>query len=266
MTIVKSKKSLTCSLLQKTKIAEGIFMLEFDWNADAPAAGQFFLIKPQRTSVFLARPISVASYKVLDGSGRVQFFVAEKGIGTKELCAMNVGECAFLTGPLGNTFKNKIAQKNTAKKIALVSGGVGIAPLYFFADELTNLKIDYDFYSGFRHLQNDEFSKMKNLVFCAQKKIIVTDDGSAGEKGLVTDFIQTQDYDLIFCCGPKIMMHALQQKCANTNTELYISMEERMACGTGACLGCTVNTTTSIGKAHCCTDGPVFNAKEINFD
>ncbi|MDR2842979.1 MAG: dihydroorotate dehydrogenase electron transfer subunit [Spirochaetaceae bacterium] len=258
---MQEKSSLWCKLVNKKQLACGIFSLSFKWEGEEPYAGQFFLIKPRRTSVFLARPLSVAAYK----NKRVKFIIAKKGSGSAELCALCIGEEALLTGPLGNTF-GSFLQDGICKKAVLAAGGAGIAPLSFFAGELKQKKIPFDFFGGF--ITKASVPVMRSSLRYAQKTIITTEDGTSGTKGLIIDFIDTEMYStknksIIFCCGPLPMMQALGEKCKQTGTNLFVSLEKRMACGVGACLGCTV--ATADGNERCCCEGPVFNAQRIIF-
>ncbi|GHV19889.1 dihydroorotate dehydrogenase B (NAD(+)), electron transfer subunit [Spirochaetia bacterium] len=253
----QEKKSLITGLLSTQRVSDGITRMKFSWHGAKPRAGQFFMVKPCVSSTFLARPISAAAA----GTGSVTFFIAGKGRGTRELIDMRKGQSACLTGPLGNCWNDfragGVKQKNdTNRKIALVSGGVGIAPLFAFAAELSiSRSKNFDFFAGF---------KERNTVLNVKDACIVTEDGSEGKKGLVTDYVDTSKYSAVYSCGPLPMMHALYNKCNKTNTPLFISMEANMACGVGACLGCTIKTIN--GNKRCCADGPVFPAGEIFYE
>jgi NAD(P)H-flavin reductase len=133
-----------------------------------------------------------------------------------------------------------------------------VAPLAYFARELTAAVMDYDFYAGFKGGSYGlEDVKARSLT-------IASEDGSEGLKGRIPDFFSPAGYSAVFCCGPEIMLKIIAAACAGTGTPCFISMERRMACGAGACLGCTVKTWK--GNRRCCADGPVFNAEEISFE
>jgi NAD(P)H-flavin reductase len=137
-------------------------------------------------------------------------------------------------------------------KIALVAGGVGIAPLSALGDELGG---GFDLYAGFR-------SRPFGLEFLEKKAgrlVIASEDGSGGRKGRIPDFLEAGEYRAVFACGPEPMLRALAEKCGGV--PCYISMERYMACGVGACLGCTVETAG--GNRRCCADGPIFPAGDI---
>jgi NAD(P)H-flavin reductase len=256
-----------------------IIRLDFDWRGPAPKAGQFFMVKAHRSGVFLARPISVALWD----AGTVSFLVALRGKGTAELFEMAAGsegqrsaDKAELTGPLGNGWEITTqlpAQDGAvftakAKKIALVGGGIGVAPLLGFASELAfkrntgTLKAGFDFFAGFRGNMPEFDSLLAGTG--ADAVTVATEDGSNGRQGLVTDYLDAAQYAAIYACGPEAMLKAVVGVAKKADVPCFISMERRMACGVGACLGCTVRTVH--GNKRCCTDGPVFPAGEVIFD
>jgi NAD(P)H-flavin reductase len=167
------------------------------------------------------------------------------------------GETLTLTGPLGNRWQDFISGPPAGEisgKVALVAGGVGIAPLSALGDELGG---GFDLYAGFR-------SRPLGLEFLEKKAdrlIIASEDGSGGRRGRIPDFFDAGEYRAVFACGPEPMLRALAETCGKVPCS--ISLERRMACGVGACLGCTVETAG--GNRRCCTDGPVFPLREIYF-
>ncbi|MDR3334520.1 MAG: dihydroorotate dehydrogenase electron transfer subunit [Treponema sp.] len=240
----------SCVLLRHSHISEDLFQLDFAWSHQAPKGGQFFMIKPERGSVFLGRPISVFDWK--DG-GVLSFLIARRGKGTTELRALRAGESAYLTGPLGNTWGD---MELTEGPLALVSGGIGIAPLLAFAQELP--PEGFDFYAGFK---SRSFG-MNGLH--SRAVVLATEDGSEGRQGRILDFLKPAKYRALYACGPEPMLKAAAALCKTADVPCFISMERRMACGVGACLGCTVRTIH--GNRRCCADGPIFRAEEILFD
>jgi NAD(P)H-flavin reductase len=215
---------------------------------------------------------------------------------------MHIGEIAELSGPLGNAWgdfagpvfgaiRSSAAPIAERKPIALIGGGIGVAPLAAFAAELAEDDAEevlaqqvlsepvlFDFYAGFRtNFKNTEerFDILGPGALYAQNLIIATEDGSrsknGGEskKGRIPDFLDPAKYAAVFACGPEPMLKAVAKKCKQTGTPCFISMERRMACGVGACLGCAIKTTAGNGEPkvrHCCADGPIFNAEEVIFD
>ena len=265
------KRTFFCECTRVNFVAGDTVSLEFIWPGPAPGGGQFFLLRPRRTGVFLGRPISVAGWKPSvhpqqeaavsgrrhEAGGTLYFLVARRGKGSRELMDLRPGEEAELTGPLGNCWADADVP---AGPIALVGGGVGIAPLLTAVPELKDRQID--FYAGFRtgSFGLDGIREAAGL----RSLIIATEDGSLGLKGRIPDFFTPSGYSGVFACGPEPMLKAVGDNCIAFGVPCFISVEKRMACGVGACLGCTVKTTR--GNRRCCTDGPIFNAQEICFD
>ena len=231
------------------------------------------MILPERTSVFLGRPVSVAEYDSHRKS--VKFLLVIRGRGTASIADMHPGEYAQLTGPLGNAWIDLITAENSDKKpAALVGGGIGIAPLEALYAEFVskNFSINLDFYAGFKTgFKNDEekFGLLGKAVDgypgSVQGQIIITtEDGKDGEKGLITDILDTKKYSFVCACGPQPMLQIITEKCRSTGTPCYLSLERYMACGAGACLGCIVKTHN--GNKSCCADGPIFRAEDVIFD
>jgi NAD(P)H-flavin reductase len=152
-------------------------------------------------------------------------------------------------------------------QIALVGGGIGIAPLIALVSELPDEP--FDFYAGFKTMSakrnNHEYDWLLGpALSSAGELILATEDGARGKKGRIPDFLDPGKYRAVCACGPEPMLKAVAAKCKAAGTPCFISMERRMACGVGACLGCTVATVK--GNRCCCADGPVFNAEEVLFE
>jgi NAD(P)H-flavin reductase len=141
---------------------------------------------------------------------------------------------------------------------ALVGGGVGVAPLACYARELSAGGGVYDFYAGFRG------GSYGLEGVGARSLVIASEDGSEGRTGRIPDFFSPEGYGAVFVCGPEALMRIVAAACAAAHTPCYVSLERRMACGAGACLGCTV--VTRRGNRRCCADGPVFNAEDVYFE
>ena len=269
---------MKCECTGSAFVAGDVAALDFLWPGPAPRGGQFFLVKPRRTGVFLGRPLSAASWKPRDASnplsgGVVSFLVLRRGRGSRELMDMRPGEEAEILGPLGNTWDEMEGRKVNEEKptvepsekkpggkaegpFALVSGGVGIAPLLLFASELEARP--FDFYAGFR-TGSFGLDKIK-----PRSLTIATEDGSLGLKGRIPDFFTPSGYSAVFACGPEPMLKIVGDACIASEVPCFISLERHMACGVGACLGCTVKTTG--GNRLCCKDGPIFRVEEVCFD
>lgn len=208
------------------------------------------MVRPQRTAVFLSRPMSAAAWD----AESVSFLVRRRGSGTADLTALGAGEPAELTGPLGGTWNAVCAEG----RLGLVSGGLGIAPIAAFARELAAQARGFDLYAGFA-------SQAFGLEGLEDRSVIIaTEDGSAGRRGRIPDFFEPSRYQAVYACGPEGMLKAIARMCGAQHVSCFLSLERRMACGVGACLGCTVATTR--GNRRCCTDGPIFNAQEVIFD
>jgi NAD(P)H-flavin reductase len=256
---VEEKRCLLCDCVFQKRIDEETAVLEFSWAGPAPRAGQFFLVKPKRSSVFLGRPLSAAFWQVnsaKEGPCIVRFIIIKRGRGSEEIMELRPGEKAYLTGPLGNSWPSVETSDSTA---ALISGGVGVAPIAAYAQEFAGgNKKTFDFYAGFRG-NSYGMEEVK-----ARKLVIASEEGSEGQKGRILDFFSPENYSVVFACGPLPMLKALAKTCEDSGVPCFVSMEKNMACGTGACLGCTIKTHS--GNKRCCADGPVFSASEINFE
>lgn len=253
------------TLLDIQKINDEIFSMAVSWSGPAPQAGQFFMIRPERSAVFLGRPISVWSRE--KNSGTVHFLIALRGQGTREMAAMQKGDGLELSGPLGNCWPlftlDRDAETAFPKSAnpdripaALIGGGIGVAPLVFLAEGLN--ENDFDFYAGFRSTPYG-LEKVR-----ARTTVIATEDGCAGSRGRIPDLLEAGKYQTVYACGPEAMLQAVARACTASGTRCYLSLERRMACGVGACLGCTVETKN--GNRRCCVDGPVFDAAELLYD
>jgi NAD(P)H-flavin reductase len=252
-------KECTMELISESRLLNDEFLLlKFNWAGVVPKAGQFFMLRPENTNVFLGRPVSVAGWDHFERV--VSFLIQLRGPGTKELGKLKTGDRAQLTGPLGNGWFD-IARP--PRKIALVSGGVGIAPLLAFAKELNSA--EFAFFSGFRTLPLNDRGRffLEGALPENVEPLLATDDGSAGKRGTVLDLVDPGDYEALYVCGSLPLLKAAAAKCRDAHIRCYVSMERRMACGVGACMGCTIHTIH--GNQRCCADGPCFNAEEILF-
>jgi NAD(P)H-flavin reductase len=226
------------------------------------------MLRASRSRVLLGRPISVYGY----AGGIASFVIAERGEGTRELSLLRAGEELFLEGPLGSgwpsppaiagcvTIGKRIvgtpAGAGEAKPFALVAGGIGLAPLAFLATKL--VPNSYDIHAGFRNGSwGTEGLRPRELK-------LSTEDGSVGRKGRVLDLFEPSAYSAIFACGPEPMLRALAKSAATAGVPTWLSLERRIACGVGACLGCTVRTRG--GNRRACVEGPIFAAEELVFD
>ena len=256
--------SHVCEIVSNLSINEEFFILQFVWEHPVPKAGQFFMIKPVRSSTFLPRPISICEYN--PKTKIVKFLIAKRGKGTQELAMLNTGEQVLLIGPLGNAWSDFIPEtSNVNSKIGLVGGSAGVAPLSALVAEKPDL--NFHFFAGFRQgfREKEEEDAILGYAVKSKKLIISAEDGKNALIGRITDFIvDIENFDVIFTCGPIPMMNAVKKRCEAKKVPCFLSMESRFACGVGACLGCTIHSVN--GNKRCCKDGPIFSAGEIKFD
>lgn len=224
-----------------------------------PAAGQFFMLRAKKSQLLLARPISVFNVEIIPTKGQVkiEFLILLKGQGTKELCSLKPGDQVELLGPCGNSFPRPESGAN----ICLVGGGVGIAPVAGFASSLPDNS--YDFFASFKSASYG----LQNIR--ARELVITTDDGSQGIHGMISaaltvSYLKEKKYTAVYACGPTPMLRYIQGICREANVQCYLSLEQKMACGMGVCLGCTIQTLD--GYKRCCKDGPVFAGQKIIFE
>ncbi len=248
----------TAKVVRQQQIDEGIFDMELSFPKGAALAkpGQFIAMYCNDKSKLLPRPISICGINPTEGTLRVVYRVA--GEGTKEFSEMKAGDTLEVMGPLGNGF----TMKN--EKAIIIGGGIGIPPMLELAKQLDAEKTVV---LGYR---TSTFLKEEFEEVCDVK--IATEDGSQGVKGTVIDAIEKYDVEgkVIYACGPMPMLKALAAYAEEHGMEAQISLEERMACGIGACLGCickskTKDHHTNVNNTRICKDGPVFDAKEVVF-
>lgn len=217
--------------------------------------GQFVnVLAPKRAGVLLRRPISVCNV----ADGLLWLLVKDLGRGSKAISECEKGEKLSVILPLGHGFTTDIAPD---ARLLLVGGGVGIAPLLYLGKKLYTQGNKPEFLLGARSKTDlpllDEFEKYGKLH-------IRTEDGSLGEKGLVTQHFRFVAHsDMIYCCGPMPMMRAVAASAYTRGIECEVSLENKMACGLGACLCCVEDTVS--GNECTCTKGPVFNIKQLKW-
>ncbi|MBE7079744.1 MAG: dihydroorotate dehydrogenase electron transfer subunit [Clostridiales bacterium] len=248
-------KDYIATIVKNEPIADNVYAITFDLGEPAKArCGQFGNISVGGTHL-LRRPIAICK---LDGN-TVTFCYQIKGEGTQRLKTLGVGEKLNVLMPLGNGF---YVEENE-KKIALVGGGVGVFPLISVLREY-GMEKEISAYIGYRNKGAvcgvEEFEK-------AYKFVAVTDDGSYGEKmnavqAFQADLAKGKRPDVVLACGPTPMLRALIKVVKEENLPCYVSLEERMGCGIGACLVCVCDMTNG-KKARVCKDGPVFSADSV---
>lgn len=248
----------TAIIIRQEEIADDIYSmwLRTDEIAVHAKAGQFVSVYCNEGSRLLPRPISICEIDKKDGAIRLVYRVAGKG--TEEFSHMRTGMQLKVVGPLGNGFPLK------HQKAFLIGGGIGIPPMLELAK---TLDCEKNIVLGFR----DELFLLEDFQGKGQI-YIATEDGSAGTEGNVLDAIRENGLtaDIIYACGPTPMLRALKEYAAKNQMECWISIEERMACGIGACLACVCKSKekdahTNVKNKRICKEGPVFRAEEVEF-
>ena len=255
---MQKKKEVAVVKSQK-ELAPGIFDMWIGTDlAKGAVPGQFICLYTKDKSALLPRPISICEVDKEKDMLRIVYRVAGKG--TAEFSAYQAGETVEVLGTLGNGFPY---EKAAGKKVFLMGGGIGIPPMLELAKEMDATK---QIVVGYR----DEKTFLKEDLEKYGEVYIATEDGSVGTKGNVMDAIRENDLqaDMIFACGPMPMLRAIKRYAEEAGIPAYISLEEHMACGVGACLGCVVKTKEVDHHSHehnarICTDGPVFEAGEV---
>lgn len=252
-----SKKQVMAEIIRHTSLSDGIFdmTLKAEEIAKEAKAGQFISVYLNNKSKILPRPISICGIDKEAGTLRIVYRTV--GDGTKELSDYKEGEMVKILGPLGNGFTQK------DKKAILIGGGIGIPPMLELMKQLDCDKIAVLGYRDSDMFLKDEFEAVGDVV-------ISTEDGSFGTKGNVIDVIKEQGVEgsIIYACGPTPMLRGIKAYAEEMGIEAQISMEERMACGIGACLVCVckskdVDSHSHVHNKRVCKDGPVFDAREV---
>ena len=255
--IQKEKVKLTAKVVSQEALTDDICSMWIQADAIAKAAkpGQFISVYTKDKSKVLPRPISLCEVDKEQGRLRIVYRVV--GAGTREFSAYQAGDDIEIMGPLGNGFPLK------EKKAFLIGGGIGIPPMLELAKNLDCEKTAVIGYRDKETFLADELRKYADVV-------IATEDGSVGTKGNVIDAIRAEKLtaDIIYACGPTPMLKALKTYAMENGIECYISLEEKMACGIGACLGCVchskdIDEHSNVRNKRICKDGPVFRAEEV---
>lgn len=256
------KKKERAAVISQESLAAGIFSMWIRTDAAAEARpGQFISMYTEDGTKLLPRPISICEIDREGQALRVVYRVTGSDTGTEQFSRLGAGDGIWLVGPLGNGFP---VEKAEGKRAFLMGGGIGVPPILELAKQM---KCDKkQIVVGYRDEQTflrDEFSRNGELY-------ISTEDGSVGTKGNVMDAVRENhlDADIIYACGPTPMLRAIKAYAAGHGIECYISLEERMACGIGACLGCVCKSKekdahSNVHNKRVCKDGPVFLASEV---
>lgn len=254
-----TKRIESLKVIDNKPLKKDFFIIELESGEKLPEMkpGQFVQAKVDGSKeTFLRRPLSLHDVDYIQN--RIKLLVQVVGNGTESLSRLKKDDLLNLIYPLGSSFS---LPKKGARTL-LIGGGCGIAPLLYLGRYLKSHSIIPDILLGFRN--SDRILEFKDYE-AVGKVFLTTEDGSAGEKGYVTDhsLLKKARYDKVYCCGPEMMMRAIAGWCRKNNTDCEVSLENLMGCGIGVCLCCVVDTV----KGHLCTciDGPVFNIKELKW-
>lgn len=249
-------------VISQEMIAEGIFSMWLRTEAAETAKpGQFISMYTNDGTKLLPRPISICEIDKAEGALRVVYRVTGENTGTKQFSEAKAGDTIPVIGPLGNGFP---LEKAEGKKAFLMGGGIGVPPILELSKQLKNC--EKQIVMGYR----DENTFLKNQFEENGSVYISTEDGSVGTKGNVMDAIRENGLsaNIIYACGPTPMLRAIKNYAEENGIECYISLEERMACGIGACLACVCKSKekdhhTNVNNKRICKDGPVFLSTEV---
>lgn len=274
-------------VVDQSSLGNGIYdlTLKTDKIAKAAKAGQFVSVYSNDKSKLLPRPISLCGINRDDDTIRLVYRVTGEGTGTEEFSKLVRGDKVRILGPLGNGFTVQ-----PGKKAFLIGGGIGVPPMLQLAKdinagivqtsgeeknsgqaamegaEIKTAVCDMNIVMGYRDENTFLLDEFKEQA----ASFVATEDGSVGTKGNVIDAIKENalEADVIYACGPMPMLRALKAYAAEHDMDCFVSMEERMACGIGACLACVCKTkdkdaNSNVNNKRICKEGPVFDAKEV---
>ncbi|MDY2589761.1 MAG: dihydroorotate dehydrogenase electron transfer subunit [Agathobacter sp.] len=253
------------TVVKQQELVEGIYDLTLQTKdiAAAAKAGQFVSVYSNDPSKLLPRPISLCGIDKEKGQIRLVYRVTGEGTGTEEFSKLKEGDSVKILGPLGNGFT--VEEGKTA---FLIGGGIGVPPMLQLAKDI-NASGDVpkmQIIMGYRDENTFLLDEFKEQA----ESFVSSDNGAVGTKGTVVDAIKANNLkaDVIYACGPTPMLRALRDYADENGMTCYISMEERMACGIGACLACVCKTKekdhhSNVNNKRICKEGPVFNAKEV---
>lgn len=250
-------------IIERKQLQQDVFQIKVERPSmiEEILPGQFFNIVASNTGYpLLRRPISVSGLS----ADVIEFTVKVLGTGTQALSEYEVGESIVIMGPLGNGFEQK-----SEKRVLLVGGGIGIAPIKGLLEQLAPQAVSVDVILGFR----DEPYLVEMFSVHASSLTLVSEHDASFRLGYVTqpfvEHIEANTYDMIYACGPEAMLKTLAGICNSRELPIQLLMEEKMACGIGACLVCTCKVKQGdFGFKHVrmCKEGPMFYGSEVIFD
>lgn len=246
------------TVIENNSLNSEFFVLKLQADSTLPKIlpGQFAEVRVDGSpSTFLRRPLSI--YDVDYSNNLLYLLIKIAGNGTKQLSFLEKGNKLNLIYPLGNYFSLP-----SGNRVLLIGGGTGVAPMLILGKHLMQQGIEPQFLLGYRSteliIENEKFEALGKVY-------LTTEDGTSGHKGFVIDHpVIDQEYDMIYTCGPEIMMKAVANIAEEHNILCEVSLENLMGCGIGACLCCVVDTKDQ-GNINTCTEGPVFNSKRLKW-
>ena len=227
-------------IIENIDVCKDYFILRTDLDVKV-YPGQFFMLRAWESYPTLSRPISV--YDVTNG---VDFLIEKRGEGTKILEQLKEGDEIKLFGPFGNAFYANVDE------VALVGGGVGVAPFHYLIKEIQKLKPSSKITLYIGEREELELENAFKDINC---------DIKIKKGGFITDIIDFESHDLIYTCGPEIMMKKVVELAKDHDITTYVSLEKRMGCGVGACLSCSCETKK--GRRRSCKEGPIFKGSDL---
>jgi dihydroorotate dehydrogenase electron transfer subunit len=255
-------KQFSAKVVKNTQIADNFFelVLSADEPLTAPCPGQFLTLRVNSaTTPLLRRPFAYAGV-VSENPSQFAIIYQKRGNATEILAGKQLNDSVDCIGPLGNSFPLPTVHEAAV----LVAGGIGLGPILFLASELSKQKIPFIFIFGCR---NKNFIPSTSL-FSIYNPIICTDDGSSGFKGTTADYLSTNfssipKNSVFYACGPDRMLEACCQFATKHNARCWVSVEQVMACGVGACMGCVVKVKSEQKYVRACKEGPVFDGEYL---
>lgn len=250
----------SCTIISQVEIAADIYELtvkaELVGQINAP--GQFVHIRVSNSyDPLLRRPISICSFD--KQKSQLTMIYRKQGEGTSLIAGLVEGKELDILGPLGNGFP--VDEIGVGETALLVGGGIGVPPLYELSNQLVAKGVKVIHVLGF---QTESAIFYENEFLKNGETFVVTADGSYGKKGFVTDVIKDLNFDCLYTCGPTPMLKAIEQ--SYPDKKVFLSLEQRMGCGIGACLACVCKSADELHEVSykkVCSDGPVFRAGEV---
>lgn len=254
-------KHFFSEIISNDLIAKDFYCICFKWDNDIPEPepGQFLTIRVSDSTVpLLRRPFALSGFEKRDHIASIIY--QKRGVATEILTGKSNGDTIDIIGPLGNSFNsNKITDS-----IIIVAGGIGLGPMLYTANCIRSMGKNIKFVFGARNKSYIPGKEIFNLL----EPIICTDDGSQGFNGTTIDFLLSLDSDdtkgaSVFACGPLPMLKGCHDFAIKNNLHCQVLMEQIMACGVGACMGCVIKVKREPGYERVCAEGAIFNSKDI---